>query len=507
MLSLWTNPEFVRHRRAELRPARLFSVGAVTLVICILTALVCWSSGHSDTAGVNWPYLRETANRFYHSMVFIQLGVLAFWSLFACVQSVAGERERKTWDFQRTTRLAPAELLVGKLFGEPVLVYVIALICLPITVLAGIIGGVRLLDIVCAYTLIFSSTLFIGLAGLWLSHLFDNRSRGVGLGGSAGIFLFLSISMAFRASDFPGLAAFSPLTGLLDKEFFGDHPATAALFGRSIPWVWMSLLLYATCGAWLVLMLVRNLKKDYEDMRLLSRWQAVGCAAFLNFSIYALFHPERGAAGAYWFAIGIVMFNAVVLFAIGLATLTPPERLKAWWRERAAHRASLFDENGPPWPWPAVSAIVAYVMLTVGLHILKPVVGFERGQEGRVALQLLAVLIFVTRDILFLQWCRLTRMRDPVMKGFLFLGLYYVAAGVLTSVLTLTSQIGARVLCSVLTPLGPLMEADVYSGESAQLHFLAICTGMALQLAASGFLLRAIIAKLRRSADTLATEG
>ena len=32
------------------------------------------------------------------------------------------------------------------------------------------------------------------------------------------------------------------------------------------------------------------------------------------------------------------------------------------------------------------------------------------------ALQLLVVLVFVTRDVLFLQWCMLTRLRQPVVK-------------------------------------------------------------------------------------------
>jgi hypothetical protein len=438
-------------------------------------------------------------------MVFMQLGVVAFWSLFACAQSISGERERKTWDFQRTTRLTPGELLVGKLFGEPVLAYGITLCCLPVTLAAGMIGRVRLLDIISAYTLILSSALFIGLGGLWLSHLFDNRSRGVGLGGSAGLALFVTLSAGFRASDLPGLAAFSPITALLGTDYFGPHMAPAALFGRAIPWVWMSLLLYGTCGAWLVLMLVRNLKKDYDEIRLLSRWQAVGCAAFLNFVVYALFRPEHWVAMSDWFTTGIVSFNAVVLFAIGLATLTPPERLKVWWRSRAAHRASLLDESGPPWPWLAVSAIVAYLMLAVGLFVLKPMIGYEQGNFGRGAIQLLVVLIFVTRDILFLQWCRLTRMRDPVMKGFLYLGLYYGAAVVLAVVFTVTSQFRGHELWGVLTPLGSLIPANVYAAEPIRMHITAVCTGMALQLAVAVLLLTAITARLRRSLGVLAT--
>ena len=45
----------------------------------------------------------------------------------------------------------------------------------------------------------------------------------------------------------------------------------------------MSLLLYSTFGAWLVVMIVNNIKRDYDEVRPLSRWQAVVCATFVNF--------------------------------------------------------------------------------------------------------------------------------------------------------------------------------------------------------------------------------
>lgn len=49
------------------------------------------------------------------------------------------------------------------------------------------------------------------------------------------------------------------------------------------------------------------------------------------------------------------------------------------------------------------------------------------------SIEFLVVLVFITHDITFIQWCRLTRMRAPVLKGVLFLGLYYLAAIVLAT--------------------------------------------------------------------------
>jgi len=44
------------------------------------------------------------------------------------------------------------------------------------------------------------------------------------------------------------------------------------------------------------------------------------------------------------------------------------------------------------------------------------------------------LLVFAIRDILFLQWCMLTRMKNPVSKGVGLLFLYYIAVVLLSSV-------------------------------------------------------------------------
>ena len=40
---LWANPEFTRHRRAELRPVRAITVAVVVAVLCALIGMACWS--------------------------------------------------------------------------------------------------------------------------------------------------------------------------------------------------------------------------------------------------------------------------------------------------------------------------------------------------------------------------------------------------------------------------------------------------------------------------------
>jgi hypothetical protein len=518
LLLFWKNPEFLRHLRAELRRTRALTIAAVVFVICILTWLGCWAGqqqiieayrrsnqtyGHPSLAELS--RLEQQCHidvwlNFFQFLVYAQLAILTFWSLLCCAQSVSGERERNTWDFQRSTLLSPAEFLVGKLLGEPIVAYFIILCCLPITFLAGILGHADLSNIFSSYLFILSGALFLGLAGLWLSNLFETRSRGIGLIGTFGLYILFGFSTIWVSSSFPGAAGFSPLTGLL--AMLSPHHADQipTIFGTPVSWLTMSLLLYSTFGAWLIVMILQGLKKDFDQIKPLSRWEAIACAAFLNFTVYALFLPrgwmnelQKYPWDTEYFAKLMVAISGFILFAMGLAMITPHDRLKIWWRSFTGVR-SLLAEDSPPWPWIIVSGVVSYVLLVCGTFAWKKYVGFDAKVLLGGLLYSVAVVVFVTRDILFLQWCRLTHMRAPVLKGFLYLALYYGAATVLAVVLSISSYDHEQTAMALLTPLG------AFGTGRSQIGFLPeVIVGLAIQVGLVVLLMFATTAKLRRT--------
>ena len=510
MLKFWRNPEFVRHLRAELRFARAVTVAAVVLVLCLLVGLACYSDtlhnldgasfkayAGADTLAARDRIIQQGWLHFFKWLLILQGGVLTLWSLLSCAQSVTGERDRKTWDFQRITRLTSAELMIGKLLGEPVLAYFAVLCALPLTVVAGLAAGLPLGGIVASYLTLLAAALFLGIVGLWLSTVLESRSRGVGVLGALGTFVFFMGSENLRRSGLPGLAAFSPITGISHQ--FGDFNTLPLLFGRAVPWLAMTLAIYAMFGAWLTLMVLRNLKRDYDHLRLLSRWQAVGAAAFVNFLVYALLKPYTLGPGGFGDARAVLEMvlavNWLALFLLGLATLTPQERLKVWSRNRQAGKATLFSDEGMAWPWLALSAGIAYLMLLWGMTAWSAALPAPPGLLSAAFVQMMVPLIFVTRDILFVQWCRLTHMRQPVLKGILFIGLYYVASAVFTLMAwTSSEQNGKRVL-ELLTPGG------VFDTGIAGLQIPgAVYADMALQGVLALALLLAIQSRLQRPA-------
>jgi ABC-2 type transporter len=517
MLAIWRNPEYLRHVRGELRFSRAVTVAVVVLLVCFLVGLACWAGQQAELEnarnaaaqfGGQWqtrlPEIeRQAMQNFwrlcYRWLIGMQGTVLIFWSLFACAQSVSGERDRKTWDFQRTTRLGSGELLVGKLLGEPILAYFMVMCTVPITFVAGLGAGIPIATIVAVYVILFSTGLFVGLWGLWLSTLLESKNRGMTMIGALALLGMTVGTMGFQTSPFPGMAALSPLTGILamvgDDSFRRQLHGT--MFGHEWPWVALTAILHACFGAWIALMLVRNLKRDYEEIRPLSRWQAVGCAGFLNLLAYACLNPKGEYAGpaldVSMLASGMVALNGPILMAVGLSTLTPAERLRVWWRRR--NQEGLLSENGLPWPWLLVAAAVAYVLMICGLLAWKNSVPFETRALVTSGIQLLVLLSFVVRDILFVQWCKLTRMRQPVLKALLLLGLYYAASIVISIVFGLQSH---DVVEHTLAWLTPFMAFNV---NADGIRFAgSVYGGAALQVGITALLAMAISSRLGRPA-------
>jgi hypothetical protein len=450
MLRFWSNPEYVRHVRAELRPPRAITAAVLVLLICALVALICWSAEPGD--------LKEFFRILHLWLLGIQFTLLSFWCISACAPAISRERELKTYDFLRTTRLGAGELMVGKILGAPVMGYFVVCCSLPISILAGFFGGYSVGTLVWAYALLLIFAVLISLLSLWLSMLLDKTSSVV-----VALLIFLPLGWTFSLanSPFPSFGAISIFPAVF--SIYGAEadiaPAKPTLFGVTTSFPVLTVLLYAAVGAWFVLMLTRNLKKDREQIRCLSRWQAVGFGAFLNILFYAFLDPKQlaakpgtGLVAPEDIARFTIALNGIILFAVGLATLTPAERLKVWWRRRATGEETYFSQSGLPWPWLAATALVAYALLLAEAVGLRGSIALDRWQLGPAALGLFAVLSFVTWNTLFLQWCNLTHMKRPLVKGVLYLCLYYISVSIIGGVTSVGSESRARLIFELFTP-------------------------------------------------------
>jgi hypothetical protein len=272
------------------------------------------------------------------------------------------------------------------------------------------------------------------------------------------------------------------------------------IFGSPVSLLWLAPALQASLAAWLVLMVRRNLKKEVEEISLLSRWQAIGLVVYLNFLFYAFFDllevHRRLKSGAEpesvteFVTVGMLLLNGVILFAgSGMAAVTPREPLKIWWRRFKAGEAGYLAEDGLPWPWLGLAAVISYAMLALYALALSDRIPLSKWGLGATATQLAFLLVFAVRDILFLQWCKLTRMKKAVSKGVGLLLVQYIAVVVVILVFHSANERFGNVLISLLTPFAPL---------NPEIHVAMSVGGIAVQVVVCVLLVSAITRRLDR---------
>ena len=490
MLQFWRNPEFVRHLRAELRPARLASAVVIAYIVMALIGIGVFNQRHPS---------QELYRAFYGFIAIIAPSLLVLWCLSVGSQAVSGERELKTFDFLRTTRLSAAELLLGKLLGAPIVAYLIYACALTVIIPVGLAAGYSLPAILITLVLSICLALLLGLTGIWVSMLVERMNRGAGV--LLLFFLWPLVALGLtpgRPGYLPAFDCLSPLPAILwahgDHNFF-TRTGTVPVFGVQTPYAIVTLALYLSMGAWLVLMIVRNLKRELQEIRLLSRWQAIGFAFYIHLLFYAfldLHEVLRSPDNAMWIMwVGIFLTGATTIL-VGLATLSQPERLKVWTRRREAGEESYLSEDGLPWPWMVLAAAMGFGMLVVQAVALSNVPKREFN-FAYAAIAVLMLLAITMRDILFLQWCKLTRMKNPVSKGILLLGLYYFAAFIVIMIAWSASERQGLFAMRMLTPVVYFENKDVAAAAAALL------TGVAIQGAVVAVLLGAIGTRLQRT--------
>lgn len=129
----------------------------------------------SDSLGgfiINWPL--------WWKNVFVSLSVIGIFALLLVgihmlVSDLSKEEQRGTLNFLRLTPQSTESILIGKILGVPVLLYVVVFLALPLHFIAGLSAQIPLAQILGFYAVLgvsclffYSVSLLFGLVGTWL---------------------------------------------------------------------------------------------------------------------------------------------------------------------------------------------------------------------------------------------------------------------------------------------------------------------------------------------------
>jgi hypothetical protein len=433
VILLFSNPEFVRYSRSQLRTNKLIS----TAILCLALSVTIGFFMLHGKAESGEP-LRAVGNRLLETSFILQALILGAGGGIACLNSIYTEKEHNTFDYQRITRLSSAELALGKLFGAPLLMYFICLCLTPMTLYAAAVAHARPSLVVAAYIALLVASIAFHAFTLLLSLLTVKGSQ------VSGIILALIILWLASADISHGAMQIHPL-GPFESAQLATAPSwdvvasssdwstrfsyessqfTDEFLGRPVHHFAVLVLIDLLLIGWFLIAVVRNIKRDPKQYEAYSSLQFLGLAVFLNI-LFAGFYKTNWATPLDAQA-GFLAFDLIIFFFLGVALLRTRERVR-----------SLLHAPGHPAPtlwasiWPA--PVLALGAMLAGFTIVARL-NFSHNPSGDWSLgfAILRCCIFVlwiVSNLQFMQCMNLRRGKHPLVMAVLYLSIYYVCAG------------------------------------------------------------------------------
>ena len=430
------NPEIVRNTRIHLRPGRML----VVVVICAVISLS--AAAYYLTRPLGIPPSGGDWRDLLTLILSLQIVAILIGGGIYCLQSVHREKDLNTFDYQRITRLSPFELVIGKLFGAPVQMYFSFLCLMPVAIWAAFRAGVSLSSFLEIYVLIVLGSITYHALALLLSLVME---RGTSAGG---IVLFLMIvglsSIDFSMENSPiGVHALSPFfTYRLFLYRTSPVDLQDMVFGVQVPHFWVLMVLYVTIAAWFLLAEVRNVKRDPVAYELYSPVQGFAFVLYLNLLLAGFmrwsvpqYHYVPG--GTYFTygpiepAVAELTFLLISVFFTGLFGLILLRN-----RDRVRRRIRELGKRAAGWRaaiWPAPYLLAASILATFAILFMIQVRLHPQSEwDFRVGLLEGAFFsLWILRDVLYLQWMNLRRVRRPLLIAVLYMVVFYTCASTL----------------------------------------------------------------------------
>jgi ABC-2 type transport system permease protein len=164
----WTRVQgmLAKELRGRMRGARAFVVLAIYLLfLTFFTLLIYWLTKLTVASNPTTPAGKPV----FFGLVAFELGLVCFLAPSFTAGTIAGERERQSYDLLMTTPL-PLPLVVGaKLFAALAYVFLLIFAALPLLGVAIFLGGVAPEEVAIALLMICASALAFGAIGLCYS--------------------------------------------------------------------------------------------------------------------------------------------------------------------------------------------------------------------------------------------------------------------------------------------------------------------------------------------------
>lgn len=292
--------------------------------------------------------------------LFIALCWISIFSLlalgtFMLMSDLANEERRGTLNFLRLSPLSEVNIMSGKLLGVPILLYLVAILAVPLHLWAGLSAEIPLPQILLFYLVIAASCIFFYSGALLCGSIISGYSGFLPWlgGGVVIVFLILTMQMVYmnESLDDPSawlrlLSPIDPMLYLFDRtdgsiqNWFNWQWYYLPVGVSKLGFVGFVLLNYGLWTYWIWQGLQRCFRNP--NTTILSKRQSYLLIACFEGVILGCAVQEREYYGSDW-ALGhlfyLAAFSTVLIFGL-IATLSPRRQTLLDWARYRRERVS-----------------------------------------------------------------------------------------------------------------------------------------------------------------------
>ncbi|MCI6691006.1 MULTISPECIES: ABC transporter permease [unclassified Clostridium] len=190
------NPVLRNESKLSVRTPR-FSLMILIYISVLATGILIFYNSYSRdiyASGIN----PQGAVTLYITMAVIQAILLMFIVPSLTATSICSEREKQTLDILLSTRLTPLQIIFGKLSASSLKVIMLVICTIPLYAICGLIGGVKLSNILILTGSFIINTIFVGAIGVFISTYSKTSKAATALTYALVLFIFVgTIVIAF----------------------------------------------------------------------------------------------------------------------------------------------------------------------------------------------------------------------------------------------------------------------------------------------------------------------
>ncbi len=365
----------------------------------------------------------------HYPKIFTSLSVIVMFALlvvgsYLLISDLAREERRGTLNFIRLSPQSTRSVLIGKLLGVPILLYLGAILTVPLGLWSGLSAHIPLVEIFSFWVVLaascaffYSAALLFGLISSWLGGFQSWLGSGAVL-----LFLMVANSKSIEHSSYDLLNLLCPsviLRYLVDRT---GSPITEFGFSHTMiqGWQWFylplgvagisvfvfTLLNYGLWTYWIGQALNRRFRNPNATM--LSKQQSyllIACSTLLTLG-FALQSPKQVSSSQFTFNLHSLLTVNLVLFLGLIAALSPHRQaLQDWARYRhlKASKAKRFWNSSliPDLIWGEKSPVLGAIAINLVIAFAPVVVWILLGRvdsEGK--LEAFSSLVLILSGIL-----------------------------------------------------------------------------------------------------------